>query len=65
MITSRVTALAALFAVLATTSLAFATDRHQQARVPAAQHATAAGPVVVQLERVVVTARRMAADVAR
>jgi len=63
MIISRVTALAALFAVLATTSLAFAADR-QQARVPTAQRAAGA-VTVVQLERVVVTARRLAADDAR
>jgi hypothetical protein len=59
MITSRVTALAAVFAVLVTTSLAFAADR-QQARAPMAQRA--ADVAVVQLERVVVTARRLAAD---
>jgi hypothetical protein len=57
MIISRVTALAALFSVLATASLAFAADR--QAHVPTAQRtADAAG--VVQLERVVVTAQRLA-----
>jgi hypothetical protein len=64
MIISRVTALAALFAVLVTTSLAFAADRHHQAHAPAAQRAAETASVV-QLERVVVTARRVAADDAR
>lgn len=59
MIVSRVTALAAVFAVLATASLAFAAER--QANAPAAQR-TADATAVVQLERVVVTAHRLAAD---
>ena len=59
MIISRVTALAILFAVLATTSLSFAAGR--QARVPTARRAVDAA-AVVQLERVVVTARRLAAE---
>ncbi len=59
MIISRVTALAILFAVLATTSLSFAAGR--QARVPTAPRAVDAA-AVVQLERVVVTARRLAAE---
>ncbi len=59
MIISRVTALAVLFAVLATTSLSFAAGR--QARVPTPQRAADAA-AVVQLERAVVTARRLAAE---
>jgi hypothetical protein len=58
MIVSRVTALAALFAVLATASLTFAADR--QAGAPAAR-AAADEAAVVQLERVVVTGKRLAA----
>lgn len=60
MIVSRVTALAAVFAVLATASLAFAAER--QANAPAAQRTADATTAVVQLERVVVTAHRLAAD---
>ena len=56
--TSRLTALAACFAVLATASLAFAAGSRGD---PFATHATAAPSPVVQLERVVVTAKRLPA----
>ena len=50
---SRLTASAALFAVLATASLAFAATEHQAGQGLAKQVRT------VQLERVVVTAKRL------
>jgi hypothetical protein len=53
---SRLTALAATFAVLATASLAFAANAHQ-GRVVAT--AAAQQVRVVQLERVVVTTKRV------
>jgi hypothetical protein len=56
--TSRLTAVAFSFAVLATASLAFAKGSHVHA---SATHATAAQTQVVQLERVVVTAKRLTA----
>jgi len=52
--TSRLTAFAALFAVLATASLAVAANLRHDAR----PSGSAAAPVV-QLERVVVTAKRL------
>ena len=53
---SRLTAIAASFAILATASLAFATSAHQAA----ATAPSAAKQVrVVQLERVVITAKRL------
>ena len=56
--TSRLTAIAAVFAILAAASLAYATElRHD---VQAAQSAIAR-PQVVQLERVIVTAKRLPA----
>jgi len=56
--TSHLTAIAAVFAILAAASLAYATEvRHD---VPAAQ-AAIARPQVVQLERVIVTAKRLPA----
>lgn len=59
--TSRLSAHAALFALLATASLAFAANRQVVVDVPAAPSA-AAKVQVVQLERVVVTAKRLQAD---
>ena len=53
---SRLTALAATFAILATASLAYAASAHH---APTAAPAAAGKQVpVVQLERVVVTAKR-------
>jgi hypothetical protein len=51
---SRLSAIAATFAVLATASLAFASGTHQDT-LPAAKSVVR----VVQLERVVVTAKRL------
>jgi len=56
--TSRLTAIALCFAVLATATLAFATDSGSDA---AAIRAATARAQVVQLERVVVTANRLTA----
>lgn len=53
---SRLSAIAFCFAVLATASLAFAAGSLDNASVT---HATAAQTQVVQLERVVVTAKRL------
>ena len=55
---SRLSAIAACFAVLATASLAFATGSRDDA---SATQAVAAPAPVVQLERVVVTAKRLPA----
>jgi hypothetical protein len=60
MLISRLSASAALFAVLATATLAFAADRSAAMQPSAA--ATAAPAPVIQLERVVVTARRLPAE---
>lgn len=62
MLISRLSASAALFAVLATGSIAIAADR--SAQQPAAQPAANAAPVggVVQLPLVVVTGRRLPAE---
>jgi len=54
---SRLTFSAVLFAVVGTTSLAVAASAHQAAAQAAAK---SAGVRVVQLERVVVTAKRLA-----
>jgi hypothetical protein len=54
---SRLSAVAATFAVLATASLAFASGVHQDA-VPAPAGANSAVRVV-QFERVVITAKRL------
>ncbi|MES1161531.1 MAG: hypothetical protein ABUL50_00535 [Rhizobacter sp.] len=54
---SRLTAHAVLFAVLGTASLAFAASLHQEA--PMATSAETKQIRVVQLERVVVTAKRL------
>jgi len=53
---SRLTALAATFAILATASLAYATSVHHAAI--AAPAAAAKQVRIVQLERVVITAKR-------
>jgi hypothetical protein len=56
---SRLSAAAALFSVLVTASLAFAADIHQSVAVTQAGKSPAQ---VVQLERVVVTAKRLSAE---
>ena len=56
--TSRLTAVAAFFAVLATASLAYAAEL----RYPAPATSATVQAQVVQLERVVVTATRLPAD---
>lgn len=57
---SRLTAIATTFAVLATASLAFATGSHPAAPTLAS---SAAIPVqVIQLERVVITGKRLAPE---
>lgn len=57
--TSRLSAVAAFFAVLATASLAYAAELGYPV---SASPAAAAQAQVVQLERVVVTARRLPAE---
>lgn len=54
---SRLTAFAATFAILATASLSYATGSNQN--VVAAPAATAKAVRVVQLETVVITAKRL------
>jgi hypothetical protein len=54
---SRLTALAATFAILATASLTYAAGLHTGTPAAAAKHTVR----VVQLERVVVTAKRLSA----
>lgn len=57
---SRLTAHAVIFAVLGTASLAFAASLHQDAPMaPMAPSAASKQIRVVQLERVVVTAKRL------
>jgi hypothetical protein len=56
---SRLTTLAATFAVLATASLAYATGSHQAASVAPASAAKQVR--VVQLQTVVITAKRVVA----
>ncbi len=56
---SRLTALAATFAVLATATLAFAASAPQ--RDASARAASAQPMKVIQLERVVITGKRVAA----
>lgn len=57
--TSRLTAIALIFAVFSTASLAFATTLHHDAQTkPAAQQVR-----VVELERVVITAKRLPREV--
>ena len=57
--TSRLTAIALIFAVFSTASLAFATTLHHDAQAkPAAQQVR-----VVELERVVITAKRLPREV--
>ena len=57
---SRLTAVAATFAILATATLSYATTAHQT--VAAAPSAGAKHVRVVELERVVVTAKRLQAS---
>lgn len=63
MITSRLTAFAAAFSILGVTSLTFATATASPAAPPTVVPARAEKPVrVVHLERVVVVAKRSAAE---
>ncbi|MCE9659173.1 MAG: hypothetical protein K8R60_11485 [Burkholderiales bacterium] len=55
---SRLTFTAAVFAAIATVSLAYAADSHQQQQVETQRSATTAPSAIVVLPRVEITGRR-------